>query len=852
MTGSFHQWGLAARLARRELRGGLRGFYIFLICLILGTGTIAAVQSLSTGMLDSLRHDSRYILGGDMSLRRHYTPATAEQLDILRREGPVSGIIDMRAMVRRADDALATMVELKAVDNFYPLYGALKTEPALPLPELLAEKDGVAGALVEEALLTKLGVAVGDTLKLGETTYRISAVIISEPDRMSGSRYTLAPRLLVSTATFDATGLGGDGSQVSYHYRLYMPHLTDRAQMEAAEDRLEEALGDGWRGRSYYNAAPGIKRSIDQTTLFLTLIGLSTLLIGGVGISNAVRGWLDGRLPTLATLKSLGATRGLVLRVYLLQILIIATFGIIIGLLIGGGLAQAGAAVLTAELSLSNQAQFSAMPLTLAAAFGYLTVFCFTLWPLGRAIDIAPRDLFRDRIAPAGGRPRLSIILLVLIAAELLILLAIGTATDRQLAIWFVITALGAFAVFQLYALAMQALLRRLRPQKMPSLRLAIANLARPGNATAAIVMSLGLGLTVLSAVALVESNLTRLLNEDLAKDSPSFFFLDVEPGQAARFAALLAETPGIEHVKLTPAYRGRIISVNGIPAEQALVDRREEWVVRSDRGFTYAAEQPAHSRIIEGEWWPAGYNTAELGITPRISIASDVQRAFDIGVGDSLTINIMGVEVTAEVANVRDINWASFTINFAVTFAPGALEGAPANLLATAVVPAAGEDALQSRIAAEMPNITSVQVRDALALAERLITGVLTAVRVTAAVTLAAGVLVLAGALSAARQRQLYDAVVFKVLGATRRRLMGTFLLEYALLGLVTAAIAAAIGTAGAWGIMTGIMEFPWHFSGSALASVVALALGITLLAGAASVARVLGIRPARYLRNQ
>lgn len=845
-------WNLAARLAGRELRGGLRGFYIFLICLILGTGTIAAVQSLSQGMLDSLRHDSRYILGGDMSLRRHYTPATPEQLALLRAEGPVSGVVDMRAMARRGDDARATMVELKAVDAFYPLYGAMKTEPAAPLETLLAESDGLPGALVEESLLTQLDVQIGDTIKLGNGSYRLTGVIIQEPDRMSGSRYTLAPRLMVSSASFDGTGLGGDGSQVSYHYRIYMPHLTDRAAMEETEERLETALGDGWRGRSYYNAAPGIKRSIDQTTLFLTLIGLSTLLIGGVGISNAVRGWLDGRLPTLATLKSLGATRTLVLRVYLLQILAIATVGIAIGLALGAGLAQVGTALLTAELSLSNKGGLAVMPLALAAAFGYLTVFCFTLWPLGRAAEVSPRDLFRDRIAPAAGRPRLVIIILTVIAAELLALLAIGTATDQRLAVWFIVAALGSFIVFYLYALGIQAVLRRLRPRRLPSLRLAIANLARPGNATAAIVMSLGLGLTVLTAVALVESNLTRLLREDLAQDAPSFFFLDVEPGQTERFTALLQATPGIAHIKLTPAYRGRIIAVNGVPAEEALVDRREEWVIRSDRGFTYAADQPPHSRITEGEWWPDGYNTARLGITPRVSIASDVQRAFAIGVGDQLTINIMGVEVVAEVANVRDINWASFTMNFAVTFAPGALDGAPANLLATAVVPAEAEDALQSKIASDMPNITSVRVREALALAEKLVGGVLAAVRVTAVITLAAGVLVLAGALSAARQRQLYDAVVLKVLGATRRRLMGTFLIEYALLGFVTAGIAALIGTAGAYGMMTGIMEFPWVFSGTALAGVVALALGITLAAGAVSVLRVLAVKPARRLRNQ
>ena len=850
-------WRLAARLAGRDLRGGLKGFYIFIACLWLGVGSIAAVQSLSTSMLDSLRHDSRYILGGDLSLRRLYQGASADQRAMMEQAGKTSEVIEMRAMTRRSDDAKATMVELKAVDALYPLYGALDVvdgneQPiAADLQDLLAPAD-TPRALAEKELLTHLGIAVGDTVKVGDTSFTIAGIIAREPDRMSGTRYTLAPRLLIRTADFAATGLNAAGNQVTYNYRLYLPDMVDRDALVAIEERFENDLGEGWRGRSYYNAAPGIKRSIDQMTLFLTLIGLATLLIGGVGISNAVRGWLDRKMAALATLKSLGAPRKLVLRVYLLQILAVATVGIALGSVTGTALASIGSKLLSAELALTNQGGFSLLALGVSAAFGYLTVLTFTLWPLGRAIEAAPRDLFRSTITPTHTRPKRDIVALTGVAAVSLAALAVLTATDRSLAGWFVVATLAAFTLFSLYALGIQKLLRRFRPQRMPALRLASANLARPGNATAPIVLSLGLGLTVLAAIALVESNFSRLLRDDLALDAPSFFFLDVEPVQQERFAEILATTPGVEHVKLTPAYRGRIIAVNGIDPEVALVDKREEWVTRSDRGFTYAAEQPPHSRIIEGAWWPAGFNTATAGVAPQISISTDVQRAFDIGVGDELTVNIMGVQLTAMVVNVRDINWASFTMNFAVTFAPGALDNAPTNLLATAVVPAEQEDALQTQLAREMPNITSVRVREALALANKLVGGVLLAVRITAAITLAAGVLVLAGALAAARQRQVYDTVVLKVLGASRRRLLGTFVMEYMLLGLVTAAIAAVLGSFGAYAIIVGIMELPWHFAPMAVVQVTALALLLTLATGIAATARLLALKPARFLRNE
>lgn len=854
---STASWRLAARLAGRDLRGGFKGFYIFILCLWLGVGSIAAVQSLSTSMLDSLRHDSRYILGGDLSLRRLYQPATEQQRATMQQSGVTSEVAEMRAMTRRSDDAKATMVELKAVDAFYPLYGELEITDgdgsaiARDIQDVLTN-NGTTQALAEKELLTQLGISVGEQIKLGDASFTIAGIIAREPDRMSGSRYTLAPRLLISTADFPATGLSAAGNQVTYNYRIYMPQLTDRDQLTATEERFEKELGDGWRARSYYNAAPGIKRSIDQMTLFLTLIGLATLLIGGVGISNATRGWLDRKMASLATLKSLGASRQLVGRVYLLQILAMATVGITLGAVTGTVLASVGSRILSTELSLSDQGGFSLVALGISAAFGYLTVLTFTLWPLGRALNAAPRDLFRSAITPTTARPGRDVMLQTLVAALALALLAIITASDRWLAGWFVVATLIAFFLFSLYALGIQKALLRLRPKNMPALRLASANLARPGNATGAIVLSLGLGLTVLSAIALVENNFSRLLHDDLALDAPSFFFLDVEPAQQARFAGILAATPGVAHVKLTPAYRGRIVAVNGIDPEVALVDKREEWVTRSDRGFTYAAEQPAHSRITEGAWWPQGFNTATAGVEPQISISGDVQRAFDIGVGDKLTVSIMGVQLTATVVNVRDINWASFTMNFAVTFAPGALDNAPTNLLATAVVPVEHEDSLQTQLAREMPNITSVRVREALALANKLVGGVLIAVRITAAITLFAGILVLAGALAAARQRQVYDTVVLKVLGASRKRLLAIFAMEYALLGLVTAVIAAALGSIAAYGIIVGIMELPWHFAPSAVAQVTALALLLTLSTGMAATLRLLALKPARFLRNE
>lgn len=863
------RWTLAFKLMRRELRSGFRGFYIFLTCLVLGVAAIAAVQSLSRGMMDSLIYDGRYILGGDIALRKIYQPATKDQYKFLQKLGVVTVVTDTRAMARRADDASATMVELKGVDPYYPLYGELiftdgegkkidvPTQDLLLPPvdssDVYKELD-LWGALVEKDLLVRLKLEVGDVIKIGNMQYRIRGIITKEPDRISAARYTLAPRVMISSYSFDKTGLTLSGNQVYYDYRLFLPHMREPALLEQAQKQIEEKLGkdSGWRGRNYYNASPQIKRSIDQLTQFLTLIGLTTLLIGGVGISNAVRAFLGGKLASIATLKSLGAPQRLVMRVYLLQIFALATLGIVIGLALGSGLSQVAGAMVTERLSLSNKVGFYPDALGLAALFGYLTVLCFALWPLGRAVEVSPRDLFRDLIAPALKRPHLNVILMVAIAAQALALLAIISASDQRLAVWFVAGTLIAFAVFQSYAFVLKGFLKRLRGLSKPALRMAVANLHRPGNVSSAVILSLGLGLTVLSAIALVEHNLSRLLREDIAADAPSFFFLDVEPAQKENFFNILGQTEGVRNIQITPSYRGRIALVNGVPAEKALKDKSEEWVIRSDRGFTYAAKQPGYSRVIEGAWWAEDFNSKAAGKMPQISIADDVARAFDIGVGDKLTISVMGVDIEAEVANVREINWASFTMNFAVTFAPGALDDAPVNFLATAIVPEDMEEKVQGELAAKIPNVTSVRVREALAAAEKLVGGVLQAVRLSAGVTLIAGLLVLAGGISAARTRHFYDAVILKVLGATQKRILGTFLLEYALLGFVTVFIAGLLGTAASYAVINGIMELPWEFSIASLASVVVASLIITMAAGFAGTYSALKRKPAPYLRNQ
>ena len=861
MSPSLKKFFLPVIYARRDLRAGLKGFYIFLACLVLGVGTIAGIQSLSHGLVESLHHDGRFILGGDIALRTIYTPAPPEQVNFLRHSiGTVTAVIETRAMARHVDGGQSTLSELKAVDPFYPLYGELEIvdekgakikEPIQNLilpPVANGTQKNEWGALAEKELLTRLHIHLGDWIEVGQQKFRVNGIIAKEPDRIGALHFSIAPRLMISASTFDATGLNALGSQVYYDYKVVAPYVQTLADIKTVEKKIAEQFPHAsWKGRDCFSASPQMEQMVSRLTLFLTLIGLTTLLIGGVGISNAVRSFLDSKLANIATLKCLGASDKFVLQVYIIQIFMLATFGIALGLFVGVLVAKAAGTLLTAKLALTDQVHIYPVALALAAAYGYLTTLCFCLWPVGRAVRVSPTDLFRDLVAPREQRPSLNIILWILIAAQALALLTVLTSSDQKLVIWFVAGATATFAIFYGYAALMKLSVKRLRVPAAPELRMALANLHRPGNISTSVILSLGLGLTVLVAVALVQFNFTRLITNDIAADAPSFFFLDIQSSQRDAFKALATAEPSVHNLVMMPSFRGRIMEVNGKKAEEALADKNESWVINSDRGFTYTAELPANIHITAGQWWDKNYSGP-----PIISIASNVARAFNIGVGDKMTLNILGSDITATVANVRDIDWSSFTMNFAITFAPGLLEKAPATYLASVIVAKDREELLQEKISHQFPNITAVRVGDALAQAQVFIRAVAQAVSISAGVTLLAGILVLSGGIAAARRRHLYDAIILKVLGATQRRILKTFLFEYGILGFLTVIIAAGLGTIAAYAVQRFVMDLSWKFDWPVLFGVTALCLAITLIAGFIGTWRALQQKPAPYLRNQ
>jgi putative ABC transport system permease protein len=835
---------LAWRLARRELRGGLRGFRIFLACLALGVAVIAGVGSLSASISKGLTADARAMLGGDVELHLVHRPATAEERAYVARSATVSATAQMRAMARTEDGGERSLIELKAVDDAYPLYGAMALDPPQPLATALGERDGAWGAVAAPGLLQRLKLHLGDRIRIGDARFVLRATIAHEPDAATGG-FEFGPRVMIAAPALETTGLVVPGSLIGYSYRLRFPPGADLgAWVRAVKAAFPDA---GWRIREFGDASPSLQRLLDRVTIYMTLVGLTALLVGGVGVGNAVRGYLAGKTATIATLKCLGAPGRLIFAAYLSQILALALIGIFVGLALGALAPFIIVPLLPSQLPVTARLGLYPAPLLLAALFGVLTTLAFALWPLAAAREVAAGNLFRDLVDPAPRRPRRIYVIAVAAAGLALAGLGILGASDRFTAAWFIAGAVGALAAFRLLAIGLVLAARGAGRPRHPGLRLALANLYRPGAPTAGIVASLGLGLTVLVAIALIEGNIRDTIDERLPEQAPSFFFIDIQPDQVADFDKLIAATPKVSQVARVPSLRGRITKLNGVPVEKAVVAPEAQWAVRSERGLTYAATPPKGSRIVAGQWWPADYRGA-----PLVSMDAEIARGMGLKLGDTITVNVLGREITATVANLREIDWTSLGINFVLVFSPGILDGAPQMHIATARVPPDEEAAFERAVTDRFPNVSAIPVKDALAAVSEIVTTIGAALRATVGITLAAGTLVLAGAVAAGHRRRVYEAVVLKVLGATRAEVTRAFLIEYGLIGLATAAIAAGLGTLAGYLVLTRIMHQDWTFLPQAVLVTAVLATVLTLIVGYAGTWRALGAKAAPFLRNE
>ena len=847
---------LALRLARRELRGGFAGFRIFFLCLLLGAAAISGVESLSDAFLTGLQDQGRVLLGGDVAVHLVHRAADPAERAFLDKQGIVSETISMRAMAYAQENEkhnqARQLVELKAVDGRWPLFGETRFIPGQSLHDAIAcEEDGICGAAAEQTLLDRLHVKRGDLIKLGNATFRIMGALDKEPDRIS-TGFSLGPRLLISAKGLPATGLVSPESLVDYTYRITLNGASDdaaqaRGIIERFRDRAEAAFPNaGWNIRDRSDAAPGIKRFVEQLTMFLTLVGLVALGVAGVGAAQAIMAFLDRKRADIAILKTLGASGSFVFLVFFLQVMAVALLATLIGSALGAGLPFAAVWFYGEALPVPPSFGFYPVPILLALAFGLLSAIAFAVPPLSHARAVPPASLFRDTVAPTHAEGQNLYRAISAGAALGVMVLTLIVAPSPVFAAEFLAGAVAVLALLRLLAEGVRRLIHRMPRPKSPLVRLAFANLVRPGAATGGVVTALGLGLTLLATVTLINATINEQITGALPARAPSFFFVDIQPGEADRFDRTVTGFSGASDYKRTPMIRGRITALNGVPSADAKVAPDAKWALNGDRGITYAATPPPGTIITEGKWWPPDYRGPTL-----ISLDQSIARGTGLKIGDSMTLNVLGRSFEGKIASLRKVDFTTGGQNFVLVLSPGLIDKAPHAFLATIRVTPDQENAMYMAVTNRFPNISTIRVKDAIQQVQSLLASLADGVSAASLVTILAGLLVLAGAIAAGSRARIYDATILKVLGATRARIALVYAIEYGVLGAVTGVIALIAGTLAAWAAAFFILDVPLTFDLRAVLVTVAGGGAATLLFGLLGAVGALRIRPARQLRT-
>ena len=837
-------FALAAKFAGRELRGGLHGFRAFIACLALGVAAIAAVGTVRAGIEAGLKSEGAALLGGDAEATFTYRFASpAERIFLNDISDAMSETVDFRSMlvVERDDKAERGLTQVRAVDDAYPLVGQVVLEPPMSLAEAFAGSGRLPGGVIERVLADRLGLVAGDTFRLGSQEFVLSAVLLRYPDNASGG-FGLGPRSLVLTDDLARSGLIAEGTLFDTQYRLDLP---DGADLQALENEAEGQFRDtGLRWRDSRRGAGGTARFVERIGSFLILVGLSGLAVGGVGVSAAVRSYLAGKTGTIAILKTLGATRRTIFLTYLIQIGVLTLFGIALGLIIGGGIPVLLAPLIEAKLPIPANFTFNPLPLAEAAIYGLLTALIFTLWPLSRTEDIRAATLFRDAMSTGTRFPRWPFIAITLLLIVALLGLAVWFSGNAWLTLWTAGGIAGALIILMLAAVLIRLAAHLLRKptRGKPALRLAFGAISARGGEATSVVLSLGLGLSVLAAVGQIDGNLRNAFNSELPDVAPSYFFIDIQPDQIDGFRARLADDPQVSAVESAPMLRGIITTING---QDAASFAEGHWVVRGDRGVTYDAAMPDGTEITSGKWWPDDYSGP-----PLISFAAEEGAEMGLVLGDTMTINILGRDITGTIANFRNVSFEDAGIGFILSLNAAALAGAPHSWISTVYSEPEAEAQILRDLASAYPNITAIRIRDAIAQVATLVEGIAAATRYGALATLATGFLVLIGAAAAGERARTFEAAVLKTIGASRARIAFSFALRSALLGLAAGTVALAAGILGGWAVQTYIMENDYTVIWSNALGIVGGGILLSLLAGLAFAIKPLSAKPAQVLR--
>lgn len=873
----------ALKLAWRETRTSWKHFVYFFICIALGVGAVVGLGLFAANIEQTITRDARALLGGDLEIRLTHRLGDPGQavLDSLRGRdilvSHVSELVAMSATAHRDDrgvsDRSTQLVELKAVDPAYPLYGSVTTQPQTPLSALLHPIEDpfcpnrCFGAVVQPALLIRLGLELGSPLKIGQAVFIIRGTLEQEPDRVAGA-FSLGPRVLISRQGLAATDLVRPGSRIRERYLLRLP--SDVPLKGMAHEMRGRLADEGARVVTYQDAQPRIRRFLEQLAQYLGLIGLAALFIGGIGIASTIQAFLKEKVLTLAILKTLGAESRVLLASYLGQALFLGVIGSGLGIVVGLVLLALLPELLSGMLDLSMTRQLFALPLIKGVVLGMLTTLLFALWPLLGIRHVPPALVFRREVTPhpdrdeSGGATWFSRMRRRLSADPPRYATALGiTAGLAALAMWqarsvtlgllFVGGLAVAIGMLALGALGLIRLVGVFPFGRSFAVRHACTNLRRPDGQVSSILVAIGVGVMVVVTVSLVEGALLRALGERIPTDAPSFFFIDIQPDQATPFRHLVSERTSAPP-ELLPVVRSRLSAIDGRDVDpNRYQNRRDGWYFTREYVLTYREDLPEGNAIVEGGWWNGAADKDEAGGTGgRVSVEADAARHLGLEVGSTVTFDIQGTPIRAHVTSLRSVDWSSFSPNFYMILEPGSLTGAPVTYIAAVRVPSSMEVPLQQAVVRHFPNVTAIKVGDVLANVVRMLKRLVFAIQGIAAFCIVTGAIVLAGALAATRYRRIRESAILKAFGATRRILTLSFATEYLLLGAMAGVIGIGLAVLLSWAVTTFVLDIGWAFLPRILTVALACTMLLVLVVGTLGTFRILGRPPLAVLREE
>ncbi|MBO9590337.1 FtsX-like permease family protein [Devosia sp.] len=841
----------AARVGLKEMAGDWARFSLLIICLAVGTALIAGVSSVSSAITRAVDQNAAMLMGGDLEFTRSDRAANASELAILEQAGTLASVVETNLGAESmTGDAF---VDLVAAGPGYPLLGGVGTSDAEAMVSpfnALEERNGMFGALVDPVMLDQLGLAIGDTISIGGTDFEVRGTLTGLPDGpVRGFRLGLSTLLStdgfahVSDRTSPLPGLG-----TNFRYKL----LLASGDTEAERTRLAAELGDaGWEIRSALDGLGPMLRYYELFTGFLMVVGLGSLLIGGVSVWSVMSAYIGERSGVIAVLRSLGASRWRVLVHFLVQVLALGLIGVGIGIAVGVTIGLVVLPAVGEAIGIPLARELDLLAVLVAGAVGLLTAFAFSYLPLVQAQMVSPANLFRSK---GLGAPRIdwrkfiaSPELLPLAVAILLFFwLAVVLTKDLTLVLAFAGSAIGAAVLLQLGSRLALIGLAKLPAARWRPLRQSLRAIIGTTRNSSAVVTAVGLAMVILVVVQVLAINLRNEFLGASVFDAPTLVASDLFPDEMQTLEASVGPEHGIELVTATPMLRGTVMTIAGTPIENLAANGPEAaFLLSGEIPMTYRSVLPPASRLVEGQWWPADYTGPAL-----VSLHQNLRQGLGVKLGDEVTFEIFGETVTAKVGNFRDYAWQG-GIDFLVAFSPGVLDNYPSTILAAVTAEPGREEEVERFLANEFIDVKFIEIGATLTRITEALSQLSLAVAAVGGIAVLNGLLILIGSLAAGRRQRESDAVLNKVLGAKRSEILVSALIQFLLLAVFAALIAIPSGIFAAWLLTQVLLNVAFAVDPATIGVVVAGLVGMTAILGATTLLRVLSIRPALLLRE-